>query len=49
MAATVTALSPLVAAVLAGILTFAGEYEIAAWTLLLAPAGILIAPHLEVE
>jgi di/tricarboxylate transporter len=49
MAATVTALSPLVAAVLAGILTFAGEYQAAAWTLLLAPAGILIAPHLEVE
>jgi di/tricarboxylate transporter len=49
MAATVTALSPLVAAVLSGILTFAGEYEAAAWTLLLAPAGILIAPHLEVE
>jgi len=49
MAATVTALSPLVAAVLSAILTIAGEYEAAAWTLLLAPAGILIAPHLEVE
>jgi hypothetical protein len=49
MTALVTTLSPLVAAVLAGIMTFAGEYEIAAWTLLLAPAGILIAPHLEVE
>jgi hypothetical protein len=49
MAAIVTALSPLVAAILAGIMTFAGEYEIAAWTLLLAPAGIAIAPHLEMK
>jgi hypothetical protein len=49
MAATVTALSPLVAAILAGIMAFAGEYEIAAWTLLLAPAGIAIAPHLEMK
>jgi len=49
MAAAVTALSPLVAAILAGIMTFAGEYEIAAWTLLLAPAGIAIAPHLEMK
>jgi len=49
MAAAVTALSPLVAAILAAIMTFAGEYEIAAWTLLLAPAGIAIAPHLEMK
>ena len=49
MTALVTTLSPLVAAVLSAILTISGEYEAAAWTLLLAPAGIFIAPYLEVE
>lgn len=49
MSALVMCVSPLVAAAFAALFTFCGDYALAAWCLLIAPAGIIIAPYLEVS
>lgn len=47
MAALVTCLAPFVAALFCGIFAWCGDYPLAVWCLLMAPAGIIIAPYLE--
>lgn len=46
MSAFVMCLSPIIAAFFCALFAFCGDYPLAVWSLLLAPAGMLAAPYL---
>lgn len=47
MAALIMCLSPIVAAFFCGLFALCGDYPLAVWCLLIAPAGIAVAPYIE--
>ena len=47
MAAIVTCLSPILAALFCALFAWCGDYQLALWCLLLGPAGMFAAPYLE--